>query len=94
MNGATSQKIQSTILCALAEQGQGATAATAGISETRLSRWKSDGGLSLEEVTKVLAALGFRLVHAGDSDVTLPATRYHALLELARSFTDGELRTS
>lgn len=96
MSNATSRDIVGQILRALAERGQSATAADAEISETRLSRWKSDdrqGGLDLTETARVLAALNLRIVPAGpDSIVPIPRETYDALHVLLRDYADGVVR--
>ncbi len=96
MSVATSREIVGTVLRALAERGQGAIAEAAEVSETRLSRWKSDerqGGLDLTETARVLAALNLRIVPAGpDAIVTLPRETYDALHVLLRDYADGVVR--
>jgi hypothetical protein len=83
------QTIEREVLAALAEVGQKQAAATSGISETRLSRWKSSsaegGGLTLCEVSEILAALGLQVVPAGAGGVvSIPAEHYNALYVLLR----------
>lgn len=89
MSAETARNIESEILRALAERGQSATASSAGITPTRLSRWKrtgSDGGgLFLSEVAEVLAALGMIVVDTTDSEtVTVQRDELDALRVLAR----------
>lgn len=97
MNTATAREIETEILRALAERGQCTTADNAGISETRLSRWKgrSDvgGGLDLEETSRVLASLGLRVVPAADgATVNVNADAWHALHVLLREHCEGVAR--
>lgn len=96
MSAATSREIVGSVLRALAERGQVATAADADVSETRLSRWKSDerqGGLDLTETARVLAALNLRIVPASpDAMVALPRETYDALHVLLRDYADGVVR--
>lgn len=96
MSGATSRDIVSQVLRALAERGQSATAVDAEVSETRLSRWKSDdrqGGMDLTETARVLAALNLRIVPAGpDAIVPIPRETYDALHVLLRDYADGVVR--
>lgn len=96
MNNATARDIAAFVLRGLAEHGQAATAQAAGISETRLSRWKSDehaGGLDLTETARVLDAMQLRIVPAGpDAMVTLPRETFDALHVLLRDYADGVVR--
>lgn len=94
---AEAREIETTILRALAERGQGATADAVGISETRLSRWKNHadngGGLDLEEASRVIAMLGLRLVPASvDGAITVPTDAWRALHILVRDYADGVAR--
>lgn len=81
----TSRQVESAILRALAEHGQSKVAEATGISETKLSRFKSDGGLCLAEVAHLLAALGIAVYDACSVEVaTLPREELNALRTLAR----------
>lgn len=89
MDSPATREIQSRVLRALADHGQRAVAEAAGISETRLSRWKSGdaagGGLHLSEVASALAALRLAVVDAaGGETVTVTREEYDALRTLAR----------
>lgn len=83
------RSIETCILRALAESSQAAIASSTGISETRLSRFKSaavdGGGLQLPEVAAVLAALGLTIFNAQPDEglVTIPAEEFAALRTLA-----------
>lgn len=86
--GADARKIESCVLRALAECGQGEVARRAGISDTRLSRWKNGatdgGGLQLHEVAAALDAMGLVVIQAAPGDlVTVPKTYLDALRVLA-----------
>lgn len=90
---ADARTIESQLLRAFANASQGEIARVAGISDTRLSRFKNaatdGGGLWLAEVANVLAALGLSVVDARPSDlITMPAERAEALRVLARSALD------
>lgn len=83
------RSIESAVLRALAERSQVEAARSSGISESRLSRWKSSapdgGGLFLAEVASVLAALGLAVIPADPGDlVPVPADELRALRLLAR----------
>lgn len=81
----TSRQVESAILRALAEQGQSTIAQATGISETKLSRFKSDGGLCLQEVATLLTTLGLAVIDTGSVEVaTLPREELNALRVLAR----------
>lgn len=85
------RKVESAVLRAFADLSQAEVSRATGISETRLSRFKSDasdgGGLSLPEVAAVLAALGLCVLRAShDELVTLPAEEVCALRTLARRY--------
>ena len=81
----TSRQVESAILRALAEQGQSTVAQATGISETKLSRFKSDGGLCLQEVAMLLTTLGLAVFDTGSVEVaTLPREELNALRVLAR----------
>jgi len=81
----TSQQVESSILRALAEQGQSKIAEATGISETKLSRFKSEGGLCLQEVANLLTTLGLAVFDTGSVEVaTLPREELNALRILAR----------
>jgi len=92
----TPRDIERTILRVLADRGQSATASTAGVSETRMSRWKSEsengGGLNLEETSRVLHALGLRIVADEAGTVTMSAASYAALHVLLRDYADHVTR--
>lgn len=80
---------ETLLLRALADIGQADVARAAGISDTRLSRWKNaasdGGGLQLPEVAAVFAAMGLTVIDTRPSDVvSLPAREYDALRTLAR----------
>lgn len=97
MNAASAREIVTCVLRALADRGQCATAEAAGLTDTRLSRWKdanSEGGkLDLEQTAAVLAALGLRLVPANpDGVMTIPRETYDALYVLLRDHADGVIR--
>lgn len=94
---AEAREIETTILRALAERGQGAIADAVGVSETRLSRWKNHaegaGGLDLEETSRVIAMLGLRLVPASaDGAITVPTDAWRALHILVRDYADSVAR--
>lgn len=83
------RKIGSTILRAFADRGQRPVAEACEMSESKISRWKSGdlagGGMHLEEVSCVLAALGLAVIEADANDlVTLSRDEYDALTSLAR----------
>lgn len=89
MSSDGARMIQTAVLRALAEHSQKAVSDGSGISESRISRWKSDaldgGGLHLDETCRVLAALGLAIVDASPMDlVILPRDEHSALRVLAR----------
>lgn len=80
---------ETQLLRSLADHGQEAVAERAGLSPTRLSRWKNaasdGGGLQLPEVSAVLAAMNLVIVDCRASDmVSIPRAEYEALRTLAR----------
>ncbi|MBA8886132.1 DNA-binding phage protein [Dokdonella fugitiva] len=90
------QAIQTAILRALAERGQSAVAAETGISDTRVSRWKScapdGGGLDILETARVLSALGLTVVPLDpDGMVVVPVSTHSALHVLLRDYADTML---
>lgn len=90
---ADARTIETVLLRALANASQTDIARASGISDTRLSRFKNaatdGGGLWLQEVANVLAALGLSVIDARPSDlITMPAERAEALRVLARSALD------
>lgn len=94
---ASARDLESIVLRALAERGQSAIADAAGVSETRLSRWKNHadngGGLDLEETARVLAILGLRLVPASaEGALTVPTDAWRALHVLVRDYADSVAR--
>jgi hypothetical protein len=95
----TTRSIEHEVLSAMAEVGQKQAAAVSGLSETRLSRWKSSssegGGLTLCEVASVLTALGLSVVPAGAKGVVaMPAEEFAALHVLLRRHASNVLGTS
>lgn len=99
MSAADARSIETEILRALADRGQGAIADAAGISETRLSRWKNHadtgGGLDLEETSRVLAMLGLRVVPAVvGSTMLVNADTWRALHILLREHCDAIARSA
>lgn len=81
----TTRQVESAILRALAEQGQSTVAQATGISETKLSRFKSDGGLSLQEVSHLLTTLSLAVIDTGSTEVvTIPRDEFDALKVLSR----------
>jgi hypothetical protein len=82
------RKIESAVLRALAERTQRNAAEAAGLSESRVSRFKgegADGGLHLPEVAALLAALGLCVIDGDAKELaTLPRDEYEALRVLAR----------
>lgn len=96
---AEAREIETTILRALAERGQGAIADAVGVSETRLSRWKNHaegaGGLDLEETSRVIAMLGLRLVPVtAGTTINVNADAWHALHVLLRDHCDAVARSA
>lgn len=96
MNEPCAQAIQTQILRALAERSQSAVAADTGISDTRISRWKScapdGGGLDILETARVLAALGLAVVERDpEGMVVVPASTHSALHVLLRDYADTML---
>jgi len=86
---ADARTVETVLLRALADYGQLEVARAAGISDTRLSRFKNaaadGGGLQLPEVAAVIAALGLSIVDSRPSDmVAMPAAEADALRVLAR----------
>lgn len=97
MIDANARNIVTCVLRALADRGQAATAEAAGLSDTRLSRWKDancEGGkLDLEQTAAVLAALHLRVIPAdGDGVVTIPGETWAALHVLLRDYADRIIR--
>ncbi len=94
----TARDLERAILRALADRGQSVTASTAGVSETRMSRWKSEsesgGGLNLEETARVLHALGLRIVADEAGMVTMSAQSHAALHVLLRDYAEQVTRTA
>jgi hypothetical protein len=95
----TTRSVEHEVLSAMAEIGQKQASAASGISETRLSRWKSSspegGGLTLAEVASVLGALGLSVVPAGASGVVaMPAEEFAALHVLLRRHASNVLGNS
>jgi hypothetical protein len=94
----TARDLERTILRALADRGQSATASTAGVSETRMSRWKSEsesgGGLNLDETTRVLHALGLRIVADEGGMVTMSTASHDALHVLLRDYAEMKTRSA
>lgn len=87
-HAAQARMIETALLRALAETGQQVVARSAGISDTRISRWKNGaadgGGLQLPEVAAVLAAMGVAVVEAAPTDlVTITRSEFEALRTLA-----------
>lgn len=81
----TPRQTESAVLRALAERGQSTVAQATSISETRISRFKSDGGLCLHEVAALLCSLGFALVDTASTEVvTVAREELDALKVLAR----------
>jgi hypothetical protein len=81
----TPRQVESAILRALAEHGQATVAGATGISETKLSRFMSDGGLSLSEVSILFTSLGLAVFDTGNAEVaTVPREELNALRILAR----------
>lgn len=81
----TARQIESLVLRALAEKGQSSASSTTGVSETKISRWKQDGGLSLAEVSALLSALGLALIDTTTVEVvTVAREELDALRVLAR----------
>lgn len=85
---ADARQIETALLRALADTGQTDVARMAGISDTRLSRFKNaapdGGGLQLPEVAAVVAAMGLSIVGAAPGDlVTVTRAEYDALRTLA-----------
>ncbi len=79
------RQIESAILRALADQGQATAAQATGISESKLSRFKSDGGLSLQEVSNLLTSLGLAVIDTASKEVvTIPREEFEALRVLSR----------
>ncbi len=99
MSGAMPREIEAAVLRALAERGQAAIADAAGVSETRLSRWKNHndngGGLDLEETARVLSILGLRVVPvAVGITINVNADAWHALHVLLRDHCDSVARSA
>lgn len=85
----SARKIEAAILRAFADRGQRPVSDVCDISESRLSRWKSGdamgGGLHMNEVSRVLAALGLVLIECEAGDlVTISRDEHQALTTLAR----------
>lgn len=81
----STQQVESAILRALAEHGQSAVAQATGISETKLSRFKGEGGLSLQEVSSLITALDLGVIDTGSREVvTIPREEFDALRVLSR----------
>ena len=81
----TTRQVESAILRALAEQGQSTVAESTGLSETKLSRFKSDGGLCLQEVAKLLTTLNLAVIDTGSKEVvTIAREEFDALRVLSR----------
>jgi hypothetical protein len=83
------RSVETLLLRSLADHGQDVVAERAGISPTRLSRWKNaasdGGGLQLPEVAAVLGAMDLTIVDCRPSDmVTVPSAYLDALILLAR----------
>ncbi|HEY4530941.1 MAG TPA: CII family transcriptional regulator [Luteimonas sp.] len=80
-----SRQVEAAILRALADKGQSKVAEATGISETKISRFKSDGGLSLHEIAGLLSGLGLAIIDTGNTEVaTIPREEFDALRVLAR----------
>lgn len=88
MTAEKANKITTTVLRALADRSQTATATAADITESRLSRWKNaddnGGGLHLSEVARVMAALGLAVVETEADLIAVTREEYDALKTLAR----------
>ena len=85
----SARKISATILRSFADSGQRPISEATDISESRLSRWKSGdqmgGGLHMDEVARVLDALGLAVIDANAGElVTLSKDEHQALTVLAR----------
>jgi hypothetical protein len=86
---AESRSIESALVRGLSETGLRPVMEQTGISETRLSRFRSGagdgGGLHLSEVAAVLAAMDLALIDCRPSDlVSVPRAEYDALVTLSR----------
>lgn len=95
MTDEIARDIERMVLRHLAEHGQSATAEAAGVSETRLSRFKGEGngGLDLTELARVLAVLQLRLVPSDvDGVMTIPRETFEALHVLVRDYAAGVVR--
>lgn len=84
----SARKIESTVMRALADGRQVAVSDATGITQTRLSRWKSadggqGGGLHLSEVADVMEALGLAVIETAGETVTVAREEYEALRVLA-----------
>lgn len=91
---ADARNVETLLLRTLADVGQVQVAARAGISDTRLSRFKNaaqdGGGLQLPEVAAVIAAMGLAVIDTRPSDVvSMPTAEVEALRTLARKALGG-----
>ncbi|MGE4529792.1 MAG: helix-turn-helix domain-containing protein [Acidithiobacillus sp.] len=94
MNPPSSEiKIQTLFLRAIAQKGQRKTAEEIGVHESALSRWfAGDGGLKLDQVCRLMAALNIEPEYLGDGEVvTIKAEVLISLKRLVKAAMDGEL---
>lgn len=94
MNPPSSEiKIQTLFLRAIAQKGQRKAAEEIGVHESALSRWfAGDGGLKLDQVCRLMAALNIEPEYLGDGEVvTIKAEVLISLKRLVKAAMDGEL---
>lgn len=88
MIAATARDIEAALLRALAERGQAAAASALGISESRISRFKTageqGGGLHLREIADLFATLGVGVVASVGTVEFMTHEKAAALRLLAR----------
>lgn len=66
---ATSRQIESLLLNALAEAGQSHVAASIGVDESTISKWK--GSDYFAQISRVLSALGMKVIPTDERTVVL-----------------------